>query len=98
MSTENDNRTGSDPVTAIDVKHQVALHSSLNYRFNTAGETCDGDVVVSPSTDGGLTWDKPVIVGPGRGCDLDKFQIFGDKEWITTDNNPPVAASTGGPT
>ena len=32
-----------------------------------AGETCDGDVVVSPSYDGGLTWDKPVIVGPGRG-------------------------------
>src|SRR4029077_9898036 len=87
MSTENDNRTGSDPVTSIDVKHQVALHSSLNYRFNKAGETCDGDVVVSPSTDGGLTWDKPVIVGPGRGCDLDKFQNFGDKEWITTDNN-----------
>jgi len=87
MSTENDNRTGSDPVTSIDVKHQVALHSSLNYRFNAAGETCDGDVVVSPSSDGGLTWDKPVIVGPGRGCDLDPFQNFGDKEWITTDNN-----------
>ena len=26
MSTENDDRTGSDPVTTIDVKHQVALH------------------------------------------------------------------------
>ena len=35
MSTENDNRTGSDPVTSIDVKHHVALHSSLNYRFNS---------------------------------------------------------------
>jgi hypothetical protein len=88
MSTEDDSRTGSDPVTAIDVKHRVALHSSLNYRFNKDGEACDGDVVVSPSKDGGLTWDKPVVVGPGKGCDLDKFQNFGDKEWIATDNNP----------
>jgi hypothetical protein len=87
MSTEEDHRTGSDPVTSIDVKHHVALHASLNYRFNPSGETCDGDVVVSPSYDGGLSWDKPVIVGPGRGCDLDRFQNFGDKEWITTDNN-----------
>jgi hypothetical protein len=87
MSTEDDSRTGSDPVTAIDVKHHVALHSSLNYTFNDDGETCDGDVVVSPSRDGGLSWDKPVVVGPGQGCDLDPFQNFGDKEWITTDNN-----------
>ena len=27
MSTENPRRTGSDPVTAIDVKHHVALHA-----------------------------------------------------------------------
>jgi hypothetical protein len=88
MSTEDKSRTGSDPVTTIDVKHGVALHSSLNYKFNKAGEACDGDVVVSPSRDGGLTWDKPVVVGFGKGCDLDKFQNFSDKEWITTDNNP----------
>ena len=87
MSTEDDSRTGSDPVTTIDVKHQVALHASLNYTFNDNGETCDGDVVVSPSKDGGLSWDKPVVVGPGEGCDLSPFQNFGDKEWITTDNN-----------
>jgi hypothetical protein len=88
MSTEDPRRTGSDPVTAIDVKHDVALHASLNYKFRPDGEACDGDVVVSPSTDGGLTWDKPVVVGFGNGCDLDKFQIFNDKEWIGTDNNP----------
>jgi hypothetical protein len=87
MSTEDDTRTGSDPVTAIDVKHNVALHSSLNYTFNDDGETCDGDVVVSPSTDGGLTWDKPAVVGFGSGCDLDPVQVFNDKEWIATDNN-----------
>jgi hypothetical protein len=88
MSTEDPQRTGSDPVTAIDVKHHVALHSSLNYKFRPDGEACDGDVVVSPSKDGGLTWDKPVVVGFGKGCDLDKVQVFNDKEWIATDNNP----------
>ncbi len=88
MSTEDDTRTGSDPVTAIDVKHHVALHSSLNYTFKEDGEACDGDVVVSPSKDGGLSWDKPKVVGFGQGCDLDAVQVFNDKEWIATDNNP----------
>ena len=62
MSVETPRRTGSDPVTAIDVKHNVALHSSLNYKFRPDGEACDGDVVVSPSYDGGLSWAKPVVV------------------------------------
>ncbi|MGZ4318531.1 MAG: sialidase family protein, partial [Gaiellaceae bacterium] len=88
MSIEDPSRTGSDPVTSIDVKHHVALHSSLNYKFNKDGEACDGDVVVSPSHDGGLSWDKPVVVGFGKGCDLSKEQVFSDKEWIATDNNP----------
>jgi hypothetical protein len=88
MSVEDASRTGSDPVTAIDVKHGVALHSSLNYTFNDDGEACDGDVVVSPSKDGGLTWKKPEVVYGGQGCDLDPTQIFNDKEWIETDNNP----------
>jgi hypothetical protein len=88
MSVEDPRRTGSDPVTAIDVKHDVALHSSLNYKFRPDGEACDGDVVVSPSYDGGLSWAKPVVVYSGNGCDLDATQIFNDKEWITTDNNP----------
>jgi hypothetical protein len=91
MSIEDPRRTGSDPVTSIDVKHHVALHSSLNYRFKSDGEACDGDVVVSPSHDGGLSWDKPVRVGFGKGCDLDPTQVFNDKEWIATDNNPHSA-------
>jgi hypothetical protein len=88
MSVEDKTRTGSDPVTSIDVKHGVALHSSLNYNFNAAGDACDGDVVVSPSPDGGLTWKKPAVVYGGLGCDPDPTQIFNDKEWITTDNEP----------
>ena len=91
MSVEDKTRTGSDPVTTIDVKHGVALHSSLNYNFNAAGDACDGDVVVSPSRDGGLSWQKPTVVYSGLGCDPDPTQVFNDKEWITTDNNPSSA-------
>ena len=39
MSIEDRPRTGSDPMTVIDRKSGVALHSSLNYTFNDAGET-----------------------------------------------------------
>ena len=80
---------GSDPVTVFDVKHKKTLHASLNFFLSKDfEETCDGDVVVSPSKDGGLTWDPPVVVDQGVGCDLDKTQIFNDKEWMVTDNNP----------
>ncbi len=89
MSIEDPSRTGSDPVTVFDRKHKVALHSSLNYNFTPSfDQACDGDVVVSPSKDGGLTWLKPVVVYGGQGCDLDPTQVFNDKEWIVTDNNP----------
>jgi hypothetical protein len=88
MSIEDPSRTGSDPVTVFDRKHGVALHSSLNYNFTNNGEACDGDVVVSPSNDGGLTWLEPVVVYGGSGCDLSPTQVFNDKEWIVTDNNP----------
>src|ERR1700736_247766 len=89
MSTEPGFPTGSDPVTAFDRKHGVALHSSLNFFFNADGsQACNGDVVVSPPTDGGLNWAPPVVVSHGVGCDLDPTQVFNDKEWITTDNNP----------
>ena len=88
MSTEPGGPTGSDPVTSFDSKHGVALHSSLNYFFNDNGDACNGDVVVSPSKDGGLTWKRPVVVHHGFGCDPDPTQLFNDKEWITTDNNP----------
>ncbi|HEX6663801.1 MAG TPA: sialidase family protein [Gaiellaceae bacterium] len=90
MSRENANKTGSDPVTVFDRKHGVALHSSLSYSTLHANGTqaCDGDVVVSISRDGGLTWEIPVKVDDGIGCDLSKTQFFNDKEWITVDNNP----------
>ena len=89
MSVNNPQQTGSDPVTEFDRKHGVAIHSSLNYSFqNPTGEACRGDVVVSTSTDGGITWLPPVVVESGLGCDLSGTQLFNDKEWIVTDNTP----------
>ena len=52
---------------------------------------------MSVSSDGGLTWDRPTIVDPGVGCDLDNFEKFNDKEWIITDNDPS-SRTTGGRT
>jgi len=89
MSRNNPQQTGSDPVTVFDRKHGTVIHSSLNYSFQLpTGEVCRGDVVVSVSTDGGITWRPPVVVDSGFGCDLSNMQLFNDKEWIVTDNNP----------
>jgi hypothetical protein len=90
MSIEKPLKTGSDPVTVFDRKHGTTIHSSLSYSgLHAAGaETCDGDLLVSPSTDGGLTWLKPVVIDDGIGCDFSKTQWFNDKEWIVTDNYP----------
>jgi hypothetical protein len=89
MSRNNPQQTGSDPVTVFDRKHGTAIHSSLNYSFqNPTGETCRGDVTVSVSTDSGITWLPAQVVDSGFGCDLSNTQLFNDKEWIVTDNNP----------
>ena len=90
MSIEKPLKTGSDPVTVYDRKHGTTLHTSLSYTLLHASgsQACDGDVIVSPSTDLGLTWLKPVIVDDGIGCDLSKYELFSDKEWIVVDNYP----------
>jgi hypothetical protein len=90
MSIEKPLKIGSDPVTVFDVKHGTTIHSSLSYQVQHAAgaETCDGDLLVSPSTDGGLTWLKPVLIDDGIGCDFSKTQLFNDKPWIVTDNYP----------
>ncbi len=88
MSAEDPNRIGSDPVTVFDPVSGNAIHASLNFLITEDGLADDGDVVVSLSEDGGLTWGDPVVVGPGLGDDDDPLQIFNDKEWIVTDTNP----------
>jgi hypothetical protein len=87
MSNEGPTRIGSDPVTVFDVKHDVALHTSLNFRASGL-VACDGDLVVSRSKDGGVTWQAPIVIYGGHGCDFSGTQIFNDKEWIVVDNNP----------
>lgn len=78
---------GSDPSTSFDVRHKRVLHASMNFR-NTANGRDDADVVVSPSSDGGRTWQAPVIVYGGQGNADSPTQVINDKPWIVTDNNP----------
>ncbi len=88
MSKNSPQVTGSDPVTVFDVKHGTVIHTSLNYSFQLpTGESCRGDLTVSVSEDGGLTWLPAEVVDSGFGCDLSNVQLFNDKEWIVTDNN-----------
>lgn len=87
MSNEGPTRIGSDPVTVFDTNYGTVIHPSLN--FTASGNwACDGDLVVSISTDGGLVWGNPILVADGSGCDVSATQVFHDKEWIVVDNNP----------
>lgn len=89
MSRNSPQVTGSDPVTVFDQKHGTVIHTSLNYSFQLpTGESCRGDLTVSVSNDGGITWLPAQVVSSGVGCDLSNTQLFNDKEWIVTDNNP----------
>lgn len=63
----------SDPAVAYDAKHKVWLISTLGID-NGSGKA----VLVSRSTDGGLTWGAPVTVSTTTG--------FYDKNWIACDN------------
>jgi hypothetical protein len=66
----------SDPAVAYDALHDVWLISSL-----AVGSPGNGlAVLVSRSTDGGLTWGAPIVVSSTSG--------FFDKNWIVCDNAP----------
>jgi hypothetical protein len=49
-----------------------------------------GDVSVSYSRNGGITWSEPVTVMKGKGASIGPANqaTFFDKEWLTVDNNP----------
>jgi hypothetical protein len=81
-------RVGSDPVSTFDMRRGVVLHASLNPKLTKNRGACAGDVAVSPSTDGGLSWGPPDTVARGTGCDDSGHQVFNDKDWMVTDNNP----------
>lgn len=80
-----------DPAPAFDAKHGAVLMAQLeNVGGMGGGWVSQGDVSVSRSTDGGLTWSSPVTVmkGTGTGIGPANQATFFDKEWITVDNNP----------
>jgi hypothetical protein len=69
----------SDPTVAYDAKHDVWLISALAL-IETPGGLLGEAVVVSRSTDGGLTWSLPVVVSEATGAN------DYDKNWTACDN------------
>ncbi|HEX5937523.1 MAG TPA: sialidase family protein [Actinomycetota bacterium] len=80
-----------DPAPAFDTKHDVAVMAQLE---NVAGQggffVSQGDVSVSHSHDGGITWSEPVTVfmGTGTGIGPANKAVFWDKNYIAVDNDP----------
>ena len=67
----------SDASVAFDAKHQVWLISAIPLLPNTVVPT----VYVNRSTDGGLTWGRPISAVPVGSGDF-------DKNWTVCDNTP----------
>ncbi len=65
----------SDPSVAYDARHKVWI---ISYLGIVVPEAAPVDVLVSRSTDGGLTWGNPVIVN--------KSGDFNDKNWTVCDD------------
>jgi hypothetical protein len=67
----------SDPSVAYNARNRVWIISWLGAHFSGGGIV---DVMVSRSTNGGLTWSAPVTVAATG--------VFYDKNWTTCDNTP----------
>lgn len=68
----------SDPTVSYDAAHSHWLIASLAVS-DTNGSAVGVAVLVSISSDGGLTWNPPVVVANANGN-------FFDKDWIVCDN------------
>src|SRR5919197_6284162 len=66
----------SDPSVAYDARDGVWIISWLGAHFSGGGVV---DVMVSRSTDGGLTWGTPIVVAATG--------VFYDKNWTVCDNS-----------
>lgn len=80
-----------DPAPAFDAKHDAVMMAQLENVGGQGGPwVSQGDVSVSRSLDGGVTWSEPVTVmqGTGTGIGPANRATFFDKEWLTVDNSP----------
>ena len=76
---------------STDPHHAVVLMAQLENVGGQGGPyVAQGDVSVSRSTNGGVTWSEPVTVmqGIGAGIGPSNRALFWDKEWLTVDNAP----------
>jgi hypothetical protein len=74
-----------------DPHKAVVMMAQLENTVGLGGPwVAQGDVSVSRSTDGGVTWSRPVTVvrGVGAGIGPSNRALFYDKEWLTVDNWP----------
>jgi hypothetical protein len=77
--------SGSTPQTAWAMMAQLENVGGLSGPF-----VAQGDVSVSYSANGGVTWSEPVTVFKGKGASIGPANqaTFFDKEWLVVDNNP----------
>jgi hypothetical protein len=71
----------SDPAVAYDPAHNVWMINTLGFGTASSPFGSPSALLVSRSTDGGLTWGNPVTVSLGS-------TNFYDKNWITCDTWP----------
>jgi hypothetical protein len=88
LSRAERGRVGSDPVTAFNPRHRTVLHASLSFTVGADGDSGDGDVVTAVSRDGGIRWDRPLVVADGWGDSASDDQVFNDKPWLAVDTSP----------
>ena len=80
-----------DPAPAFDAKNGAVLMAQLENVQGQGGPwVAAGNISVSRSTDGGVTWSEPVTVFKGKGAGIGPANqaIFWDKEYLTVDNHP----------
>jgi hypothetical protein len=71
----------SDPAVAYDPEHDVWMISTLGFGGAASTFGAPSAILTSRSTDGGLTWQDPVITSLGPSS-------FYDKNWIACDTWP----------
>ena len=81
----NGRLSGNTPQTGWAMMAQLENVGGLSGPF-----VSQGDVSVSYSPDGGITWSEPVTVMKGNGACIGPANqaMFFDKEWLTVDNFP----------